>query len=107
MSLSRGYGSKHWWMTLLLLLLAALLSAAAAPPSEPQTRPGRVETAAKPAPRANPREPWKRRRRPGRVETAAKPDPRANPREPWKWTLDERLALRFDPEDMRRRADED
>jgi hypothetical protein len=28
------------------------------------------------------------------------------PREPWQWTLDERLAVRFDPEDMRRRAEE-
>lgn len=29
----------------------------------------------------------------------------AHPREPWKWTLEERLAVRFDPVDMQRRAD--
>lgn len=37
---------------------------------------------------------------------AVRPDPAAtaHPREPWKWTLEERLAVRFDPVDMRRRA---
>lgn len=32
--------------------------------------------------------------------------PSYHPREPWKWTLEERLAVRFDPVHMRRRATE-
>lgn len=44
--------------------------------------------------------------RPGRVGEPVKPQPRPNPKEPWEWTLDERLALRFDPVDMRRRMAE-
>lgn len=67
MTLSRDYGSKHLWMVLLLLFLAGFLSAEAAPPSDPQTRQS--------APRA---------------EAAAKQKPI------WRWSVDERLAARFD-----------